>query len=56
MDKKTAIHRYLEIASSTSYFGMTFFEVKDGCMIGVAQDGLFTFNLGSLVCTISDRI
>eukprot|EP00761_Pharyngomonas_kirbyi_P012286 gb/GECH01012313.1/.p1 GENE.gb/GECH01012313.1/~~gb/GECH01012313.1/.p1 ORF type:complete len:850 (+),score=157.41 gb/GECH01012313.1/:1-2550(+) len=46
LSRRDAQRRYIELARTVPYFGMTFFSVKEGGMdyrLGVAEDGLFVF-------------
>lgn len=46
------MRKYIDIASTIPYFGMSFFEVKDESgtelLLGVAEDGVFFFNSQNL--------
>ncbi|KAF0974317.1 hypothetical protein FDP41_006927 [Naegleria fowleri] len=52
LSKKKAMRKYIDIASTIPYFGMSFFEVKDESgtelLLGVAEDGVFFFNSQNL--------
>ncbi|KAL9656660.1 hypothetical protein ABK040_002931 [Willaertia magna] len=52
LSKREAIRKYIELASTIPYFGLTFFEVRDDggtdLLIGIGEDGIFFFNSQNL--------
>jgi Ran GTPase-activating protein (RanGAP) involved in mRNA processing and transport len=52
LNKKAAMQKYMDLARDISYFGMSFFELKDDTgleiLLAVAEDGVFIFNAFNL--------
>ncbi|KAL9650371.1 hypothetical protein ABK040_016438 [Willaertia magna] len=52
LSRKDAMAKFIDVASKTPYFGMTFYQVKDkkgiAYMMGISEDGIYLFDITHL--------